>query len=890
MNGDISKPAFQPSSLSSISQGKKPHHFRSKKIEKYYGMFRSLSISQQIFYFFWFLLVIYTTLLLYLKLNQLSELLKAHINKNYYSSIVINKLNEQRQIKATLDNINSIHTQNIYDRQLLFLQIYSKEMISNNIAGSPQKIFNIEQLDQEKSKTFYSSISPLFTMTKGLTDLMKVSQQEQSDNNNYSNLLFLFYNNVPLFYQNLNSINKISLMSYSLLSYDMQCNENNQVYFRFPLEQVTFDTGVIQQNDRYYDRIIDPVNRCENENDIINNWYYQYHGASIDDGQIRIISLNKENFVHENEEYFMNFLSFKINNGNNVISFIQKINKNYSHSNPKNQNFDELFSVISKINDYSIHIDKKNNNYYNNNQYSIDDNEHIILRSPSFIQDFYSYAIFPKDKDPKSELNIFSLSYEEMKNIVNYDINYYFSKDVMLFSFIDFINTYFYSNKCLVTNLTEYYNTVDYKCEVDYCFYHKCNITNSLFDQTFNPWDYGYLPNCYCLPLFCIDERNKDTIPLEFSKIESFTELIKDVGTNGKIISTNENYFSFINKEAKCRINLNQKNSTNSPTKYLANIKYSDTMSDSRRKSLNIHLFDDSKITKEVINPFSQLIYAFMWKVYLIYSIGVGALLISVVLLLWIKVNNLKKRILEIRKILPKIIEYSNYKKKNLLKEDFANKSNSRNLSNYYSNDDALSLIESTSSTKDLPLLSSLINNEISNKNEEKKKELSQKSNSFHKTFGLVKKGDKYEPVLQDELQDLNYLVYTHINEFKLSFSVDEHMFGEDKIINDIYNMLITDRNRNSIGRVNLSMSILNELISCEGFVDLNTLRPNFYYKDDINNSLLQKINEVDMKGDGVNFINEVTDGDKIKNVIDYYIYVIQKPLKEEYDNNNNKL
>ena len=65
-------------------------------------------------------------------------------------------------------------------------------------------------------------------------------------------------------------------------------------------------------------------------------------------------------------------------------------------------------------------------------------------------------------------------------------------------------------------------------------------------------------------------------------------------------------------------------------------------------------------------------------------------------------------------------------------------------------------------------------------------------------------------------------------------------------------------------------------------------MRPNFYYKDDINNSLLQKINEVDMKGDGVNFINEVTDGDKIKNVIDYYIYVIQKPLKEEYDNNNN--
>ena len=62
------------------------------------------------------------------------------------------------------------------------------------------------------------------------------------------------------------------------------------------------------------------------------------------------------------------------------------------------------------------------------------------------------------------------------------------------------------------------------------------------------------------------------------------------------------------------------------------------------------NLYFAGKITKEVINPFSQLIYAFMWKVYLIYSIGVGALLISVVLLLSIKVNNLKKRILEIRR------------------------------------------------------------------------------------------------------------------------------------------------------------------------------------------------------------------------------------------------
>ena len=99
---------------------------KEKKIDKYYGMFRSLSITQQIFYFFLFLLAIYTSLLVFLKLDQLNDLLTIHLNKNYYSSVVIAKLNKQREIKTAIDNINILNENNIYDREIMLMNIWMK--------------------------------------------------------------------------------------------------------------------------------------------------------------------------------------------------------------------------------------------------------------------------------------------------------------------------------------------------------------------------------------------------------------------------------------------------------------------------------------------------------------------------------------------------------------------------------------------------------------------------------------------------------------------------------------------------------------------------------------------------------------------------------------------
>ena len=110
---------------------------KEKKIDKYYGMFRSLSITQQIFYFFLFLLAIYTFLLVFLKLDQLNDLLTIHLNKNYYSSVVIAKLNKQREIKTAIDNINILNENNIYDREIMLMNIYTKEMIVSKSKNSP---------------------------------------------------------------------------------------------------------------------------------------------------------------------------------------------------------------------------------------------------------------------------------------------------------------------------------------------------------------------------------------------------------------------------------------------------------------------------------------------------------------------------------------------------------------------------------------------------------------------------------------------------------------------------------------------------------------------------------------------------------------------------------
>ena len=836
---------------------------KAKKIDKYYGMFRSLSITQQIFYFFLFLLAIYTSLLVFLKLDQLNDLLTIHLNKNYYSSVVIAKLNKQREIKTAIDNINILNENNIYDREIMLMNIYTKEMKRNNLTKS-NNVFMMNQINNDKSKSMYTNIAQTFQLTKGIKDLI---------NDDRYNILGLYYNFIPLIYQNLVTINNIPLVNFFIIYHDEKCKE--EIYFKYPLDSINVDTGGVQSNEHYYDRSLDPISHCSIDD--TNNWFYQLSQSNNCD--IRIVNVNKENINNEKEEYI--FIYYTDSVDTDELSIITKINrKKYGYTFMNSLNDNEVFSMISHK-EYSTHINK-DNSIYDDIHYFVDDSESNIISTPGFVDDMFSYAMYQKGSSNSSD--VLSMRFDTMKNISsNYDVNYYFQNDTLIFTFFDFIHQYYNKGRCSISNLTDYYEKINYNCKVDYCFYNRCNQSNSLFGETFEPWKYDYMPNCLCLPMFCVDDNNKNTIPEEFSEIISLRNMSDDFISAKENFKGEEYYFNYNDKTAKCHINLNIKSSKNIPTKYYLKIKSINRPIDIQSHILQIHFYDDSEIKTDVISPFDTLISNFTWKVYLIYDFGVTVLLLFVIFLFRYKINIIISRVLDIRKLLPKIIEFSNYKScisnKSLLPQNPAN-----TLSNYNSNDDALSLIDKEPNSKKSFSLSDIAP-DIEVDSLEKEKE--RKTASFHKAFGMIKKGDKYEGERTDELQDLNYLIYSHINEFKLSFSIDENMFGEDKVIHSMYNMLLTDMKRNNSSRVNLSMSIFNEVLSCEGFVDMKKIRPNFYYKESIDNSLLRRINEVDMKGDGVNFINEVTDGEKLKNAIDYYVNVIQRPLKETYDNNN---
>ena len=232
---------------------------KEKKIDKYYGMFRSLSIKQQIFYFFLFLLAIYTSLLVFLKLDQLNDLLTIHLNKNYYSSVVIAKLNKQREIKTAIDNINILNENNIYDREIMLMNIYTKEMKRNNLTKS-NNVFMMNQINNDKSKSMYTNIAQTFQLTKGIKDLI---------NDDRYNILGLYYNFIPLRYQNLVTSNNIPLVNFFIIYHDEKCQE--EIYFKYPLDSINIDTGGVQSNEHYYDRSLDFPTFF---------WYYRYGNSN----------------------------------------------------------------------------------------------------------------------------------------------------------------------------------------------------------------------------------------------------------------------------------------------------------------------------------------------------------------------------------------------------------------------------------------------------------------------------------------------------------------------------------------------------------------------------------------------------------------------------------
>ena len=404
----------------------------------------------------------------------------------------------------------------------------------------------------------------------------------------------------------------------------------NTMYFKFPLEDLNLEPDLKQSNNKIYDFIIDPYSSCNNDylgqdgliNNIkINNWFSRC--LREDNLFFRIFRLKKLTEDKKKIDYFIYFeksdnLGYDDNDGNkiffaftmkslqseNIYPFIKLderddiLNYDYlSIYNFKNE-IEPLESEVISLNTY-FRVD-----------YDVDDTQNLLFKTPKFISNMHLYSMSElvigdnnKIDTNANEIEYELLKYKEMVNMSeHYEINYYFEKDTLLFRLIYFLNHFFLfkqkhpeyltekyeslqdtietnsDHPCAFSGSQEYYeeikNKYDYDCQNDFCFYNDC-------DQSFNnfedPKNLYYLPNCYCIPLFCRDSLSQNTtfhknlkdiikkMNNSFSdNAYSFTSTYKDylIKKNYKF-SHIDNSFERKDFIFKCKITFEQKNNTN---------------------------------------------------------------------------------------------------------------------------------------------------------------------------------------------------------------------------------------------------------------------------------------------------------------------------------------
>ena len=383
--------------------------------------------------------------------------------KNYYSFIETDVISAQNDLKRQIDSKNNANLMSILDEQLLFMEVYTKELSSHNlILKDVFKNINDSNINEDYEKKFGKN----FRITSPLNDLIN---EDENDNYNIKNLMVYYYNLVPIIYQSLASFG-MNITNFYFIGNDNKCGQGteiiNNLYFKYPLEDNNIGIDFYPTNYKINDYVIDPFIDCNNgyeiESDLLelikkNNWYYNIiednKDIEINFRLFKLMNINQQNirkdyyiaynkFNHKeysednNEEFNINFIFAirlsKLNLKNPFIKLDEYNDTlNYDYFSMFNFDYDE------KINIVNLSELKKNESSIYNYEYNIDESNSIILRNFKFIENMNFFSIYEKEEDPSSvrilkdnENNVLSLDnsimikYEELKNIQNnYNIN-----------------------------------------------------------------------------------------------------------------------------------------------------------------------------------------------------------------------------------------------------------------------------------------------------------------------------------------------------------------------------------------------------------------------------------------------------------------------------------
>ena len=887
----------------------------------------------------------------YFKAVHMLNILDTLTKKNYHSFYINNIIDSQREIKTQLDELNNHDIISLGNDPLLFMRLYTEELVSHNILLNNSLI-----LQTDLQKTF-SDLGENYELSDDLYNLAEIYNDSSSSTatsnlkHNIKNMMPFYFLFSPIIINHLNNCG-IKINNFYFIASGSEMCENfntiNTMYFKYPLENIKLGPDVIQKNNKIYDFIVDPLSFCNNEysnqqevlNNIqLNNWYSSYLINAGDNAHFKIFKIKKVTGEKKRLDYLIFFsrsnnLNYLENDNDKKIyfTFCMKISQNEDYY-PfiKLDERDDIlyFDYLSLYNfdDKYSHVSENNKEKIFEIDYNIDDNQNILLRVPKFISNMHLYSMITESQsdsnsDNEKEESIL-LKYEEMKNMSKYyNINYYFQKDSLLFKLIYFLNEFFLFKKshpeyltasydniinsaetisehpCTFEASQEYYELIKdeygYDCMNDFCFYNNCDESYSGLED---PKNLYFLPNCYCIPLFCRDTQSPES---EFhnllkSKIQkdneaysdnaySFTSSYKDYLLKKSYeLSKIDDFFDRENFIFKCKIQLTQKNDTYNNF-FKTKIKIQN-MTFQNGDNTFLMFFMNNNMTSFLIDHFQELNYRYLNYTFFFYILFVilnmGGLLRYIIL----QVNNLTNRMEKLKKIRRVII--TNQLDSNIYNDDFSNSNFDNN--NYdsmtYSNDDNISM-----------------NSDDSDSSKKKRKKESEIENKKQNEL--------------DELGTLINLINENISDFQIKFNLNDDMNSSINEIKNQYNEIIkANQHKNKLlvkkythkensldeddlsnasnnekrdeNLDDLSLKIFYELLSTStSEIDFSNIKNNFYYRKNDGKLLfgleevVSSFNEEIKSGNG-----EITNLNKIKNAINYYYANIHDYWEKQYNN-----
>ena len=148
-------------------------------------------------------LIIMALIIISFKLHHVLNIINSLADKKYFSFYVNNIIDSQREIKVQLDEINNHDIISATNEPLLFLRIYTEEMVSHHILKNDTLMLN------DSLKDMYEELGENFVLSKDLYELAEINKDGENNNEimtyNINNLIPFYYHFSPILIESLNN-------------------------------------------------------------------------------------------------------------------------------------------------------------------------------------------------------------------------------------------------------------------------------------------------------------------------------------------------------------------------------------------------------------------------------------------------------------------------------------------------------------------------------------------------------------------------------------------------------------------------------------------------------------------------------------------------------------